>query len=175
MAVWCLDIIEKEGKYNVVGFIDTYKGKARLKNGYEILGSEDELPHLMDKFNFSAGIVAIGDNWIRKVLADRISEIVPNFRFISTIHPRAIIGRDVRIGKGTVVMPGAIVNSNSFVGNFCIINTNASLDHDGIMGELFQLGAPSLDRGPCAPWGVLCSMSRCEYYRRYKYRAPHQW
>ncbi len=141
-----LDIIEKEGKYNVVGFIDTYKGKARLLNGYEILGNEDELPYLMEKYNFSAGIVAIGDNWIRKKLADRISTIVPDFRFISTIHPQAIIGRDVRIGKGTVVMPGAIISSNSFVGNFCIINTNASLDHDGIMGDYSSL-APRASTG----------------------------
>jgi len=141
-----LDIIEKEGKYNVVGFIDTYKGKARLKNGYEILGGEDELPYLMEKFNFSAGIVAIGDNWIRKKLADRISAIVPNFRFVSTIHPQAIIGRDVRIGKGTVIMPGAIINSNSFIGNFCIINTNASLDHDGVMGGYSSL-APRASTG----------------------------
>lgn len=141
-----LDIIEKEGKYNVVGFIDTYKGKVRLKNGYEILGGEDELPYLMEKFNFSAGIVAIGDNWVRKVLADRISKIVPEFRFVSTVHPQAIIGRDVRIGKGTVVMPGAIINSNSFVGNFCIINTNASLDHDGTMGDYSSL-APRASTG----------------------------
>lgn len=141
-----LDIIEKESKYNVVGFIDTYKGKARLLNGYEILGNEDELPYLMGKYNFSAGIVAIGDNWIRKKLADRISTIVPDFRFIPTIHPQAIIGRDVRIGKGTVVMPGAIINSNSFVGNFCIVNTNASLDHDGIMGNYSSL-APRASTG----------------------------
>ncbi|MGI9550528.1 MAG: acetyltransferase [Aurantibacter sp.] len=141
-----LDIIEKEGKYNVVGFIDTYKGKARLMNGYEILGSEDELPYLMDRFNFSAGIVAIGDNWIRKMLVDRIAEIAPSFRFVSTIHPQAIIGRDVRIGKGTAVMPGAIVNSNSFVGNFCIVNTNASLDHDGVMGDYSSL-APRASTG----------------------------
>lgn len=141
-----LDIIEKEGKYNVVGFIDTYKGKCRLQNGYEILGNEDELPYLMDKFNFSAGIVAIGDNWIRKKVVDKISEIVPKFRFISTVHPQSILARDVLIGKGTVVMPGAIINSNSFVGDFCIVNTNASLDHDGIMGDYSSL-APRASTG----------------------------
>ena len=141
-----LDIVEKEGKYNVVGFIDTYKGKASLINGYEILGSEDELPFLMDKFNFSAGIVAIGDNWTRKKLVDRILKIVPSFHFISTIHPQAIVGRDVRIGKGTVVMPGAIVNSNSCIGNFCIINTTSSLDHDCIMGDFSSL-APRASTG----------------------------
>ena len=104
------------------------------------------LPLLMEKFNFSAGIVGIGDNWIRKKLVDRISRIVPEFRFISTIHPQSIIGRDVQIGEGTVVMPGAIINSNSFIGNFCIINTNASLDHDGIMGDYSSL-APRASTG----------------------------
>ncbi len=141
-----LDIIEKEGKYSVVGFIDTYKGKARLNNGYEILGSEDELPHLMDKFNFCSGIVAIGDNWIRKKLVDRVLKIAPDFDFISTVHPQSIIGRDVKIGEGTAVMPGAIINSNSLIGNFCIVNTTASLDHDCVMGDFSSL-APRASTG----------------------------
>lgn len=141
-----LDIIEKERKYNVVGFIDTYKGKCRLQNGYEILGNEDELPYLMEKFNFSAGIVAIGDNWIRKKVVDKISLIVPEFNFIATVHPQSILGRDVRIGRGTVIMPGAIINSNSFVGDFCIVNTTASLDHDSIMGDYSSL-APRASTG----------------------------
>jgi len=141
-----LDIIEKEGKYKVVGFIDTYKGKARLNNGYEILGSEEELPALMDKFNFSAGIVTIGDNWIRKKVVDKISKIVPEFSFVSTVHPNATIARDVHIGEGTAIMPGVIINSNSFIGKFCIVNTNASLDHDGIMGDYSSL-APRASTG----------------------------
>jgi len=141
-----LDIIEKEAKYKVVGFIDTYKSKGRLHNGYEILGKEEELPYLMDKFNFSAGIVAIGDNWIRNEIVDKISKIVPEFDFVSAVHPKSVIGRDIKIGKGTVIMPGAIINSNSRIGDFCIVNTNASLDHDCIMGNYASL-APRTSTG----------------------------
>ncbi|MEO9892771.1 acetyltransferase [Aurantibacter sp.] len=141
-----LDIIEKEADFNVIGFIDTYKEKCRLANGYQVLGTEDELPYFIDKFNITAGIVAIGDNWIRKKVVDKIIEIVPNFEFVSSAHPQAVIGRDVTIGVGTIIMPGAIVNSNAQIGDFCIVNTNASLDHDSVMGDYSSL-APRASTG----------------------------
>ncbi|SDF21591.1 sugar O-acyltransferase, sialic acid O-acetyltransferase NeuD family [Pricia antarctica] len=136
-----LDCIEKEGKYNVLGFVDSFKEKGTKQNGYEILGTENDLLYLMEMFNIYGGIVAIGDNWTRKSVVDRISEIVPNFNFITSIHPSAIIGKDVQIGMGTIIMPGAIVNANSEVRGFCILNTNASLGHDGVMDDFSSMAS----------------------------------
>ncbi|TDQ33396.1 acetyltransferase [Zeaxanthinibacter enoshimensis] len=141
-----LDCIEQQGKYNVVGFVDSFKKKGRKFNGYEILGSENDLPYLKDKFNIKGGIVAIGDNWIRKIMVDKITAILPGFNFITAIHPRTIIGRGVVIGRGTVIMPGTTVNANSIIGDFCILNTNSSLDHDGHMKEYSSL-APMVCTG----------------------------
>ncbi|NAS14359.1 acetyltransferase [Poritiphilus flavus] len=141
-----LDCIEQEGKYQVIGFVDSFKKKGRLQNGYEILGNEHDLPVLMEKFNLHGGIIAIGDNWTRKIIADKISKIVPNFNFITAIHPTAIIGKDVTIGKGVVIMPGTIVNANCQIEDFCILNTNSSLDHDGKMEEYSSL-APRVCTG----------------------------
>ena len=134
-----LDCVEKEGKYNVIGFLDSFKKRGGKHCGYEILGNESNLPYIMDKYNVSGGIVAIGDNWVRKVLVERILEIAPDFVFVSTIHPKATIGRSVEIGKGVVIMPGVILNSNSYVGDFCILNTSSSLDHDGTMCQYSSL------------------------------------
>ena len=39
-----LDCIENEGKDKVVGFIDSTKKKGSKQNGYEILGTEYDLP-----------------------------------------------------------------------------------------------------------------------------------
>ena len=78
-----LDCIEKEGKYKVVGFIDSFKKKGSKQNGYSILGSEYELPFLINKYNLKGGIVAVGDNWSRSMLVKRITKIVPDFNFIS--------------------------------------------------------------------------------------------
>lgn len=141
-----LDCLEKEGKYNVVGFVDSYKSKGYRINGYQVLGSEIDLPYLINRFNVSGGIVAIGDNWTRKLIVDKISKVVPNFNFINTIHPKAILGKDVLLGCGNVFMPGAIVNANSIIHDFCIINTNSSLGHDGIMDSFSSL-APSVCAG----------------------------
>lgn len=141
-----LDCLEKEAKYNVIGFVDSFKEKGTKINGYQVLGSEFDLPFLINRFNIVGGIIAIGDNWIRKKIADRIIKVVPNFSFVNAIHPEAVIGKDVLLGCGNVFMPGAIVNANSIIHDFCIVNTNSSLGHDGIMDSYSSL-APSVCAG----------------------------
>jgi len=141
-----LDCLEKEGKYNVIGFIDSFKEKKSHVNGYQVLGSEFDLPYLINRFNIDGGIVAVGDNWMRKLVVDRIKKIIPSFNFVNTLHPNTVIGKDVYLGVGNVFMPGAIVNANAIINDFCIINTNASLGHDGVMGSYSSL-APSVCSG----------------------------
>ncbi len=136
-----LDCIEQESKYNMMGFVDSFKEKGGKQDGYEILGSEYDLPYLMEMLNIYGGIVAIGDNWIRKSVMERILEIVPNFRFISSIHPKATIGKNVKVGNGTIIMPGAIVNANCEIRDFCILNTNSSLGHDSVMDDFSSISS----------------------------------
>lgn len=141
-----LDCIRKEGNYNVVGFVDSFVKKGRSYCGLKILGNEFDLPYLMEAFNLYGGIIAIGDNWTRKNMVHKVSKIVPDFKFISTIHPDASIGLSVSVGKGSVIMPGAIINANCEIGDFCILNTNSSLDHDGRI-ENFSSLAPRVCAG----------------------------
>ena len=128
-----LDCIEKEGRFRVMGFLDSFKTKGTKLNGYEVLGSEKDLPLLIDKFNLYGVALAIGNNWTRKRVAEKIRSVAPDLKFVTSIHPSCIIGKDVTIGQGTVVMAGAIINANSRLGDFCILNTNSSLGHDGNM------------------------------------------
>jgi sugar O-acyltransferase (sialic acid O-acetyltransferase NeuD family) len=134
-----LDCIEKEGRYKVVGFMDSYKKKGLIINGYKILGNEFDLPFVIEKYSVTGVFVAVGDNWVRKILIDRITKINPNIRFISVVHPSASIGKDVEIGNGTVIMPGVIVNANAIINDFCILNTNSTLGHDGYMEDFTSL------------------------------------
>jgi sugar O-acyltransferase (sialic acid O-acetyltransferase NeuD family) len=141
-----LDCIEKEGKYNVVGFVDSFKKKGKQLNGYKVLGNEFDLPILVEEYNLSGGIIAIGDNWTRSLLVDRIEKILPEFPYISVVHPSAIVGKEVQIGSGTVIMPGVIINTNTMIGNHCILNTSSSIDHDGFMNSFSSL-APNVCAG----------------------------
>ena len=141
-----IDIIEKEGKFTIVGLIDTYKEKGTLLYGYEIIGTESDLPSLVVRCSLTGGIVTIGDNWTRKEMVERILADVPDFRFVSAIHPSAQLGRGVRIGNGTVVMGGVIVNSDTEIGEHCILNTSSSVDHDSFMDDFSSL-APKVSTG----------------------------
>lgn len=136
-----MDCIEKEGRFNIMGFVDSFKEKGTQMNGYEILGSELALPRLIDKFNIQGAILAIGNNWTRKNMANKIHDIAPDLDFVSTIHPSALLGKGVKIGKGSAVLPGTIVNANATIGDFCILNTNSSLGHDGYMADFSSIAS----------------------------------
>lgn len=136
-----LDCIEKQGRYTVIGFVDSFKEKGTEQDGYKILGCELDLPRLMVKYDFQGVILAIGNNWTRKSLADSISDIAPGLDFVTAIHPSALIGKDVKIGRGSVIMPGAIVNANSRIADFCILNTNSSLGHDSRMEKFSSIAS----------------------------------
>jgi len=139
-----LDILEKGGKYKVLGTIDD--GKEVGENvwcSYDVIGKMEDIgsiPHL------DGILVSIGDNWIRSKVVERILEKYPDISFINAVHPSAQIAGDVEMGVGNVVMANAIINSGTKVGNHCVINTRASVDHDNRL-EDFVTVAPGSTTG----------------------------
>ena len=71
-------------------------------------------------------IVTIGDCQIRRKIVEKLGER----EYVTVIHPTAVKAESVKLGYGTVVMAGAIINPDATIGNHCIINTGASVDHD---------------------------------------------
>lgn len=141
-----IDIFEKEGTYDIIGLLDTYRNIGEETLGYKILGSEDDLPQIIARHPNCKVFVAIGDNWIRKKMVTKVISIMPNVNFATAIHPSAQIGRHTSIGEGVVIMAGAIVNSGANIGDFTIINTKASIDHDSKMLSFSSL-APNVTTG----------------------------
>ena len=152
-----IDIVEKEGKYNIVGLLDKNCNN-RKTLGYYIIGNEESLPHIIEKHNISGGIVAIGDNFIRSKIVENVKEIYPRFKFVVAIHPESILAKDVSIGEGTVVMASSIINPSCTIGNHCIINTSSSIDHDSIMEDYSSI-APGATTGGNVQIGRFSSIS----------------
>jgi sugar O-acyltransferase (sialic acid O-acetyltransferase NeuD family) len=152
-----IDIIEKQNMFNIVGLIDGFKTPGSEALGYKILGDESILVNPFYE-NITYGIVAIGDNWVRNKVANKIIQVKPDFNFITAIHPSANIAKGVIIGDGTVVMAGGIINSDTTIGNHCIINTNSSLDHDNILGNFVTI-APGVVTGGNVIIGSFSSVS----------------
>ena len=80
-------------------------------------------------------LIAVGDN------ANRQKEVVRHFGhlFCTLIHPSSIIARDVKIGLGTVVMAGTVIQPGTSIGNHVIVNTCASVSHDCIVGDFVHI------------------------------------
>lgn len=81
-------------------------------------------------------IISIGDNLVRKKIADKIQE---QCGFITAIHPSAILSARTIIGLGSAVMAGVVINADSKIGEHSILNTNCVVEHDCILGDFVHL------------------------------------
>ena len=144
---YCIDIIENEKKYNIIGIADPYILVGTEIMGYKVIGKQEEIKDLIKKYHIDAGLITIGDNWTRKIVMDIINFLVPGFEFVSVIHPSVIIGKHSTFGKGTVMMAGSIVSTNSSIGEFCFLASGAFLGPDCIMGNFSSLSAGSVTGG----------------------------
>ncbi len=141
-----IDTIERQGRYRIAGIVDTYRPVGYSCLGHAVLGDEFRLPDIVRQNNICGAVVAIGDNWLRHTLVARIRSITPGLPFVTVIHPSAQIADTAKVGAGSIILPGAIVCASADVGEFCILNTKASLDHDGTMAD-FSSFAPAVSTG----------------------------
>ncbi len=72
-------------------------------------------------------IIAIGDNTIRERIYNQIKDFC-NFETMQ--HYSAYVSRFTEIGVGTVIMPKVCINAEVKIGNHCIINTAAVIEHE---------------------------------------------
>jgi sugar O-acyltransferase (sialic acid O-acetyltransferase NeuD family) len=144
-----IDIVQQEGRYNIVGLLDRHRMVGEETLRYRVLGKEETLPELTKIHSLKGVIVAIGDNFNRSKVVSRVRGICPDLAFVSSVHPKASIATDVSIGEGTVIMAGVSVNSCCSIGRFCILNTNSSLDHDSIMEDFSSLAPRATTGGNC--------------------------
>ena len=129
-----IDVIEQEGKYKILGLVDSCFCDNVL--GYPVLGNDDMLQNLYDK-GLTKAFVAIGNNKLRAKLIRKVKDI--GFELVSAISPNAVVSRYAVIGNGTVIMPGTVINACVKIGEGCIINTNASVDHDCVVEDCVHI------------------------------------
>lgn len=154
-----LDVLRCEARFRVVGLIDSTRPLGEALLGARVEGREEDLSAVCRTLGTRQALVAIGDNWQRRATMERLVQRVPELRFVSARHPSATVADDVTVGPGAVIMPGAVVVSGSTLGAGCIVNTLASLDHDGVLDAHASLapGAIAGGRvrvGACAAVGL---------------------
>lgn len=140
------DIAIKKGYTDIVFVDDNVDGTCI---GYPIIAKSEKIEDFNDgKTDF---VIAIGDNQVRKKIAEKY-----NVKWVSLIHPSAQVGINVKIGEGTVIMAGAIVNSCTSIGKHCIINSCAVVEHDNLLMNYVRIS-------PNAVLEVTVHIGECAY------------
>lgn len=146
-AHYTIDIIEKEGKYNIIGIIDSVHEVGSEIFGHKILGRQENLKEIIPQYNILGGVISIGDNWSRYAVYQQIIKIIPDFTFVNAIHPSVVIGNTTEMGVGIVAMAGCIFNPKAKIGNFTFFATGAQVEHDNTIHDFASISAGSITGG----------------------------
>ncbi|WP_338449982.1 acetyltransferase [Niallia oryzisoli] len=123
------DIALKMNTWKRIAFLDDNECLISSM-GIEVVGKSFDAFDLIEEYDI---FVAIGDNRTREALQETLE--IKGASIATLIHPAAVIGDEVEIETGTVIMAGAVVNCCTKVGKGCIINTGATIDHDNLLED----------------------------------------
>jgi len=124
-----IDVIEQENKFSIAGIIDRKDLIGENVLDYKIIGSDDDLVKLREKYSYA--IVSVGQiktSIVRSRLFKLLKEI--DYKVPTIISPFSYVSKYSFIDEGSVVMHHALINAGSRIGKNCIINTKALIEHD---------------------------------------------
>jgi sugar O-acyltransferase (sialic acid O-acetyltransferase NeuD family) len=102
--------------------------------GIAVIGNDDELLKIGPaEIVLVNGIGSLPGKSLRQRLFAQFR--TAGFRFISVVHPSALMGSGVVLGEGVQLMAGSIVQADSTIGDNSIVNTGALIDHDCVFGS----------------------------------------
>ncbi|WEG11513.1 acetyltransferase [Pullulanibacillus sp. KACC 23026] len=122
------ELLDHFPEHELIGFLDDRYSRLEHHDGY-LCGPMSFTQNLLLQFYNVRFINAIGDNRKRKEIVEYLD--LPAERYLTLVHPTAVISSSAIIGEGTVIMPNAVINSETKIQNHVIINSGAIVEHDG--------------------------------------------
>lgn len=124
------------GDWINIAFLDDSWPTTNSVLGFPVLAKLEALSSLSSQY--SAGIVAIGNNKIRQVYVTLLEQV--GLPLVSIIHPAASVSASAKIGVGTTIMASARVGVDASLGKGCIVNSHATVDHDVTLNDFVHIG-----------------------------------
>ena len=141
-----IDVIEQEGRFNIIGIIDKPELLGKNVLGYPIIGNDSELNNLVKRCkNALITIGQIRSPLPRINLFDTVLKL--GFTLPSIVSPRAYVSQHASIGMGSIIMHDAIVNAGAKIGDNCIINTKSIVEHGSNIGNHCHISTNAVING----------------------------
>jgi sugar O-acyltransferase (sialic acid O-acetyltransferase NeuD family) len=145
------DILISRGESEFAGFVDDREELwgARVI-GLPVLGDGQWLRR--EALNSRIAVaLGVGASQSRQLLAERCSRW--GIEILTLLHPAATVSQTAQLGRGTVVMAGAIINPDARVGVGVIVNSRAVVEHDVEIGDYAHV-APRATMGGASHLGA---------------------
>lgn len=128
-------IVENDeySEYSIKGILDD-KGLCSVNYDYPHLGKVEDIYKFKTDDTFF--VISIGSPKARKL----ISEKYPDVNYLTVIDKSANITRNVRIGKGSIILKNTVINAFAEIEDFVIVNTGAIIDHHCKIGRYSHIG-----------------------------------
>lgn len=134
---WTSYIPVEERDWELQGFLHSIVGKDPLEDypsDFSILGDWETFPFEEN----DRCIIGVSDPEWREHIFMSLKERVTIMSFIA--H-NVIIGKNTKIGEGTVICPNSMVSTNVNIGKACLINCGTNVGHDVELGDFCSLMA----------------------------------
>jgi acetyltransferase EpsM len=131
-------------KVKLIGFFKIDKTKKK-----NIIVNSRKIPIFTDfkKITNNYFIIALGNNHLIKLIKKKIEKYKKKFKWYTHVSSKSLISKNVRIGKGSIIMKGSIINSNSKIGEHCLVNTGSIIEHDNILEDFSSVGPGAITSG----------------------------
>jgi len=142
----CIDVIEAEDRYTIRGVVQPVDGDSSMVIGYPIIGSDTDLPDLIDKYSHALITVGQIKTPATRIRLYRLLKSL-NACLIKVVSPKAYISAHASLEEGCIVMHGAVINAGATIAENCIINTQALVEHDTIIEAHCHVSTGALING----------------------------
>jgi sugar O-acyltransferase (sialic acid O-acetyltransferase NeuD family) len=142
-----IDLIRILNIYQIKGILDDGIPKGEMVMGVPVLGGAERLGDLYDQGVRQAvnAVGGIGNVAIRIEVYSRLAQA--GFVCPTVIHPTAFVEPGASIQPGCQVFPHAYVGSEVQVGFGSIVNTNAVVSHECILGDYTNISPGAILAG----------------------------
>ena len=140
---------ELEGRWEKIVFLDD-RIDTDMVLGHRIIGKLDNYEQFANRYEYA--IVCIGDNEKRLDLIQKLLKV--GYKVTVIIHPSTSVSKYCDIGDGSVILAGAVINTNASIGKGCIINIGSCVDHDCVIGDGVHVCSGAVARSMCRVGGL---------------------
>ena len=162
-GVSVFEAVSSLGRFNIVGFIDNNVKAALSRFGVKYLGVDTELHKIISPQTSAViGIGQIESARTRMAIGTMLEK--NNIKVPTIIAASATVSQFIEIGRGSVVLHKALVNADSRVGAFNIINSGAIIEHGVCTGDYVHIAPGAVILGD-AKVGVGSFIGACATIR----------